>query len=335
MRRCLLIGLAVICLAGVWAWRAWLRPAAVTVENHTPAQQQREPMLKLGTDIPVAASPSNAPAASSLSSAVRDYLDAARHNPTRHARSCSLPAQASPADVRALSEFVCQAQPWDGTEFGQGVKNEVLDYLCDLNPEGLRDLLVRMSEDRSLNAVVRDYALQHLTEHWQRLAEGGEVDLPQRERAEIVRALWNAVGETDSSIAGTALLGLSRLSEVGTGIDRSTVAAAALRLAADPATGEATRIASLQVCGRLQLVAALPATWEAARNSGSLPLRIAAIGTLGRLADADARPFLSGLEHGEASALRPAARQALRELARREHQSDDLRTPPKPRGTAR
>jgi len=325
MKNKLLIGTVALCLAGAWAGWQWSHRGTRVGGIPNPAGAEVQPPepqspVTTGRTAPPARSPAVEKAADSVSPVVRDYLDSAVSDPARHAVSRSLPEKPTPADLKALSEFLCREQALDETEFGQGVKNEILDHLCELNPEGLRAMLGGMIEDRALNPVIRDYALQHLMEHWQRLAGSGPDEMSRREREEGIRAMWTAAEETGNSLAGTALLGLSRLSELEAGIDRGQVAAAALRLAADPTTGEAARIAAFQVCGRLQAAGVLPAAWEAARSNGSLPLRISAIGTLGLLAGTDAGPFLRAVEGGEESALKPAATRALREIARREAQ---------------
>src|SRR6185437_15432324 len=98
-----------------------------------------------------------------------------------------------------------------------------------------------------------DYAIQHLSAFYQQLAQAHGVD-SQTQADELKRTrqtLWDALSETDNSIAGTALLGLSHLSQQRfDGFDQAKISDKALELASQNGN-ELTRITALQVCATL------------------------------------------------------------------------------------
>jgi hypothetical protein len=88
--------------------------------------------------------------------------------------------------------------------------------------------------------VVRDYIMQHLGHLWE---QGGA-------RQEMESALWRAVGTTDETTPGSALIALSR------GYERdqqeknlAEVRRRAFDLAQNPDTGLAVRVTALSIAG--------------------------------------------------------------------------------------
>ncbi len=94
------------------------------------------------------------------------------------------------------------------------LRNELLDKFVQQEdlPAGLPDLLVAIYQDHDQDAVMRDYAVQHMAPAYERAAP--------EDRAKLQAAIWDATGETDTSIAGTALLALLDLSQSGSSLDR-------------------------------------------------------------------------------------------------------------------
>ena len=92
--------------------------------------------------------------------------------------------------------------------------------------QGLDRALIETYRDRSQNEVAREYAVQHLAELGEQAkpvastlptaptantAPVALATLDPVELGEMRQTLWEALGETDNSIAGTALLGLTLL----------------------------------------------------------------------------------------------------------------------------
>ena len=154
---------------------------------------------------------------------------------------------------------------------------------------------------------MRDYALQHMTPAYGQVSD--------QEKANLRNALWQAVGETDTSIAGTALLALLDISggqspaaagsPSTTGIDRAQLGQTALKLATDDNCGQLARITAVQVCGRMQIEQALPVLEQLAQTAPSIPLRIAATAALGDIGGTEAVQLLQRLAES------PEPRQAL------------------------
>ena len=143
---------------------------------------------------------------------------------------------------------------------------------------------------------------------------GGAPDLQT-----IVDAYRTALREVDSSIAGTALIGFEQLSRRYPEFDRAEAVAAAQALAADPAATPGVRGTALQVCALVQADAALPLAQELARSgTAGVPLRMAAIATVGDLGNRRDVAFLETLLSSTDRRLHTAAAAAIDRINRRE-----------------
>jgi hypothetical protein len=174
------------------------------------------------------------------------------------------------------------------------VKNEALDKLIDQKklPDGLGKLIVDMYRSRATEEIWRDYCVQHMTLYCQRKWPGSPAPPDDAEAGMIRSALWEAADETGGTIAGTALLGLERLSRTDPSLDRKRVGAKALSYASSPATPSKTRTTALQVCAEMGLKEILPAARSIAGESGEAGLRISAIAAMGALGEAGDRAML-------------------------------------------
>jgi hypothetical protein len=163
------------------------------------------------------------------------------------------------------------------------VKNDVLDALIRQKrlPAGLGRQIAEMSRDRSLDPQWRDYCVQHLALYCERRWPAGSRMGADADAQAIQSACWSAVEETQGATAGTALIGLERLSRQYLEFDRARVADWALLLARSGNCSEAARTTALQVCGQMGVTAVLPAAREVAGSKASLPLRLSAIATIG------------------------------------------------------
>lgn len=191
----------------------------------------------------------------------------------------------------------------------RALKNDVLNVLC-LYPGGeaaTAATLRTLYADETQDAGLRDYALQHL------------VTLSEREPGLGWSAHWMAVDGADTALAATALLHLSLRQSQGvlTAAERTHLETAALRLAADTTAKAPARTTAIQICGQLKLTEARLLAAELARSEqASLPLRIAAVATLGDLGgDAATRDYLLALSTGREKRLRVPAESALKRFS--------------------
>jgi hypothetical protein len=231
----------------------------------------------------------------------------------------------SDADQQGLYTFLLRRSPLDEGQQGHVLKNELLNALCALNPPpaNLGSLLAQVYRDRNQNAVLRDYAVQHLVSFYKQIerVSGTERESWRSEQAQARDVLWEALSETDTSIAGTALLGLAQLSEERPdAFDRERIGAVALQLSGEGGAGELTRIAALQVSARLGVNDARPVLMQTAQQGQSIPLRISAIGALGVLGGSEAVPLLNGFLEGPEERLKLPARRALQQIQLKERQ---------------
>jgi hypothetical protein len=240
-----------------------------------------------------------------VSPAVRPIVgpDAAESFNDRIAAARSLGTHLTGDDVEALYAFLLRR---DSESL---LKNEILNQLRnqEVPPAGLTDTLIAVFRDRAQEHAMRHYALQHLAASYE--------DATEADKELIWRLFRSALSETDSGIAGTALLALWRVHDWQSEGERRRLGEAALRIAVDAQSHELTRITAIQLCGQLGLREAVPAAAELAQSAESVPLRIAAIATLGDVGGVGVKAVLEGIAEQETDArVRRAARCAVQRL---------------------
>jgi len=194
-----------------------------------------------------------------------------------------------------------------------GLKNDILNVLRDqtLPPARLTETMIGIYRDPAQDSVIRDYAIQHLVVWYER-------DAPDALGAkEKIRAVIQEAACEQSSIAGTALLGLHRLSERDAAFDQAEIDRLALRLAQSPDTPIATHITAIQVCAERGLKEALPAIEPLAQAPNCVPLRLSANAALARLGGAQPVGGLRRIEADEEEAAGGVSALALRQLQRK------------------
>lgn len=174
------------------------------------------------------------------------------------------------------------------------LKNDVLDNLISQTtlPEGLGFLLVELYSDAKLGDVFRDFCIQRMMLYYEARWSSGPSDANDMESMAVRNAYWRAVQEQGTSIAGSALIGLERLSRTYPEFDRHRVRQSVVSLANSDATPLQTRITALQLCGIMGETTALATARRLAQEGGSIPLQLAAIATIGDLGSAGDAVFL-------------------------------------------
>jgi hypothetical protein len=201
------------------------------------------------------------------------------------------------------------------------VKNEILDKLIAQRspPSDLGKQIVDMYRDKGNDSVWRDYCVQHMTLYHRVKWPNGKAPPGDRDAGAIRLALWEAVEETDGTIAGTALLGLERLSQVDDRIDRARVGKKALIYAGSGSCPALTRTTAIQVCATMGLKEILPTARNLAQEAQETSLRLSAIAAIGRLGDSAEIPLLEKIASGSSDTLiRKAVSSSILSLNSRE-----------------
>jgi len=185
----------------------------------------------------------------------------------------------------------------------EGLKNDALTVLLaqDRLPAGLGHQLAGMYRDNDHSEVWRAYCIQYIPEYYEQMWPAVREPEPEKgqeiapERLEMENTCWEALEDEDSTIRGTALLALECLSGKYDHIDRPKVEEAAVSMAVDDACEEPARITSMRICGMAGRKEALPAARMIAQTGETVPLRMAAIATLGDLGEDEDLELLESL----------------------------------------
>ncbi len=219
----------------------------------------------------------------------------------------------SEQEVASLSDLLYRKQGEDSLPMDQlnALKNDVVNILKlqHRKPQTLARLLMALHNDRSQDVVWRDYCVQHLGSIYDQMDDS-------QEKAWAQGLIWKATTETDSSIAGTALIALANNTGEA-GIDAAAVAEKALALCQDPRAGEAARITALQICATLDEKRALPLARGMAESARSAMVKMSAIAAIGTLGDESDRALLGTYVASSDVRLRKSARSALKRMDER------------------
>ena len=239
-----------------------------------------------------------------------------------------LKSDLSLTEIQALYWFLRQNSTNDTalnlSDFA-AIKNDVLDALIRQQPvpPDLQQEMVEMFRDHSMDLIWRDYCVQHFSLYYDRVwPEPGAVDIPTQtpadsERSDLFKAYDEALLEKDTGIAGTALLGLYRLSERCPEADASILGNKALVLAKDETSAAQTRVTAVAICGLTGKAEFLPDARILAQTGDVLPLRLAAIAVIGSLGGQQDKEFLEGLRAGSDKRISKAVDAALVKLNKR------------------
>lgn len=259
----------------------------------------------------------------------------------------------STADVAALMEMLA----WPNDRFPEGmtqrginaVKNDVLDKLMRQTtlPEGLGLQIAEMAANPDNDPVWREYCVQFMGPCYERLstesilttkgtkvteghegkdsvnsvsssAAGGE-----KNESDVIReALFSALDERGTEMAGTALIGLENLSRTHAEFDRALIASKAVSIASDGMASTESRMTALRLAaagnlkpetGNLKLATA-DAARELAQTGETVLMRSAAIVTLGEVGSESDRELLESYAAADTKQIAAAAKMALSKM---------------------
>lgn len=219
-------------------------------------------------------------------------------------------------ECRILFEFLGLSYPDIPPQRLAGIKNEVLHILRGQPnlPAPWDQMLASLFQDRGQAGVVRDYALQHLFTWYEEMPGGAKNLGGEKALGRMTGIFWQALKESDSEIAGTALLGLCYLTEQKLFSDRERLSMDALAIVQNDRASVQSRLTALQVCARLGLKEAVPIALELAQGAKSLPIRCSAIAALGSLGGETELATLKSMIKGSNADLELAIARAIDQL---------------------
>jgi hypothetical protein len=209
------------------------------------------------------------------------------------------------------------------------IKNDILNRLrtMDNPPASLTQTMLDLYQDLEQEAVIRSCALHHMALWYERnrmRQDSGDAPpfATQSDLQHMRAAMHESLAETDSGIAGTALLAQLYLSETFAEFDRKELRDSALSIARNPQRGSPARSAALQVCARLGTLEILPTAVDLANKGNSVALRTIALATVGDLGGKQEMEFVRTFTTSSNPRLKTAAVLALQRMAKRLGQPD-------------
>jgi len=173
-------------------------------------------------------------------------------------------------------------------------------------PVELPARLTAMYRDPTHAVGWRDYCIQHLSTACRKV--------PAAERPAIVGVFKEAARETQSTIAGTALIALRDHQAVAPDI-REFLAGRSREIAADGGAHDASRITALQISAGLGDRRVLPPIRALLQDAtAGRPLRLAAVAALGTLGGTEDLHLLEPLADGSDRMFRRAAEAAIAKI---------------------
>lgn len=214
------------------------------------------------------------------------------------------------ADTQELLLFIKERQSpgdLDLEEFNV-LRNDAADVLLaqDSPVPRLDRVMLAIANDPKHDLVWREYVIQKLPDLY--LSVDNE-----KSRSRVLKELKSKAGDTEYIFAGTALLGLYRLSQSDTkAVAESEVRDFAWEIISNDSFAEANRITALQVGAKLGDQRAVEAARKLlAEANTSIPLRSSALATLGIANDSADLPVLEQYAKSPEYRLRTAAKAAL------------------------
>ena len=189
------------------------------------------------------------------------------------------------------------------------IKNDIAGKLLvnEFLPDDFTKRFLAMADAPQVGIIWQNYTIQFLDLLWKR-----ENDPAVRQA--IVQALERYTQDTRTSIAGTALLTLSRMPE-GAQITPAYLGELAIRTVRHPAIQWQDKVTALQIAARVGDSRALPqARIWAVDEQLPVILRMSALAVLGDRGNATDRPTLERFAKSGEFRLRSAAKAALKRL---------------------
>jgi hypothetical protein len=198
------------------------------------------------------------------------------------------------------------------------LKNDVLDALIaqESLPPDLLTTLLSIYRNPATDLLLRDYCLQHVAPYYERrwpIEDAGREKDPAR--AEALQVYDEALG-VKHTLAGTALLGMVRLSERYPEIDKTKLADRCLASALDDNEDVSTRITATGLCAALGQTNVLPVARVLAQTGEPIPLRLAAVNAIASVGTVEDLELLESLAAGSDGSVKNAALSALAKLKR-------------------
>ncbi len=197
-------------------------------------------------------------------------------------------------EVDECCRFLSEVRSIDGIRDGMldTIKNALINRLsAQINaiPQ-LSNALLVIQYDASQSDVMRDYAIQHLSDCFDSLPD------PESVKA----AFWARTDEGKATIGATALLALNRIGEDHklTQIELRQLEAKAQALLASVTATEPSKMAGLEILRRNKSNQTLKWAKELLHSQLSYPLTVASIGAIGELGGAPEAALLADFKPG-------------------------------------
>ena len=186
-----------------------------------------------------------------------------------------------------------------------GLKNEIVMELMKqtIKPEALSGHLVAMYYDKSFDPTWRDYCVQFFGKWYEQAPVNND-------REAMVKGLYDALKERNSSLGGTAITMLCHLTHLKE-FDKDKIADLAYELMTAPDCAKSGKTSAMQVCAELHNKKALPIARDWADNSKEIFIKMSSIAAIGMLGDPSDLPLLNHYKNSTDIRLSGPAKAAI------------------------
>lgn len=187
--------------------------------------------------------------------------------------------------------------------------------------EGLGHFLVELAQSNELNEVCRDYAVQFFPYVYQNRWEAGSAfdntdsqSTDNFERQSLIDGFSQALTESDTTLAGTALLAVDYLEKDYPEMKELNAHEAAEEILNNPGSCEASKITALLIGSKSDNENVLESARVIAQTGETIPLRLAAVNALANMGTEEDIEVLESFMNDDDKILANAARKAVEKL---------------------
>lgn len=203
------------------------------------------------------------------------------------------------------------------------LKNDALAMLLEqeILPVGIDAQMIDMLNNPDHDSVWQDYCVQFMPTLYERMQEQVESEKLKEDESQSVAsvdsiqsAMESALDRRDSTVAGTALIGLELLSRTNDEFDQEMITEKAVEISEDESASASSRLTAMRMASMLENEEVLSSARMLAQTGETVLLQCAAITTLGDFGSEEDLELLESLSQSSNKQIASAAQSVLEKM---------------------